>query len=78
MEVINMTINEKIVLLEEMMELDEGTLTPETILADLEEWDSIAVISFIALMDEEFNKQIKGSQIKEFKVVADILAVMEH
>lgn len=73
-----MTINEKIVLLEEMMELDEGTLTPETILADLEEWDSIAVISFIALMDEEFNKQIKGSQIKEFKVVADILAVMEH
>lgn len=67
---------ERIEMLEEMMELEGGTLTPETVLADLEEWDSIAVISFIALMDEEFNKQIRGSQIKEFKIVADALAVM--
>ena len=72
-----MTEKEKIPMLEEMMELDEGTLTPDTVLADLEEWDSIAVISFIVLVDDEFNKIIKGSQIKEFKTIADTLAVME-
>jgi acyl carrier protein len=76
LEVVEMTEKEKIAMLEEMMELDEGTLTPETILADLEEWDSIAVISFIALMDDEFEKTIKGSQIREFRTVADALAVM--
>lgn len=32
----------KLELLEEMMELDAGTLTPETTLEDLEEWDSLA------------------------------------
>lgn len=72
-----MTEKEKIAMLEEMMELDEGTLTPQTELVDLVEWDSIAVISFIALVDDEFDKTIKGSQIKEFKTVADALAVME-
>lgn len=71
-------MKEKLALLEEMMELDEGTLTPQTRLADLEEWDSIAVISFIALVDDEFDKIIKGSQIKEFQTIADALAVMER
>lgn len=73
-----MSEEEKIALLEEMMELDESTLNPQTKLADLDEWDSIALISFIALIDDEFDKIIKGSQIKEFKTVADALAVMER
>jgi len=72
-----MTEKEKVALLEEMMELDEGTLNPQTKLIDLVEWDSIAFISFIALIDDKFDKIIKGSQIKEFKTVADALAVME-
>ncbi|CAK7063308.1 phosphopantetheine-binding protein [Tissierella sp.] len=72
-----MTEKEKLEMLEEMMELEEGTLTPDSILADLEEWDSIAIISFIALVDDEFEKTIKGAQIREFKTIADALAVME-
>lgn len=72
-----MTEKEKIALIEEMLELDAGTLTPQTKLAALVDWDSIAVISFIALVDDEFDKTIKGSQIKGFKTVADTLAVME-
>jgi len=72
-----MTEKEKLAKLEEMLEVELGTLTPETVLADLEEWDSIAVISFIALMDDEFEKTIKSSQIKEFQTIADVLAVME-
>lgn len=64
-------------MLEEMMELEPGTLTPETQLSDVEEWDSIALISFIALMDDEFDKVIKGSVIKSQKTVADLIALME-
>ncbi|MED4888204.1 acyl carrier protein [Lysinibacillus sp. FSL R7-0073] len=71
-----MTELEKLSMLEEMLEVDEGSLTPETILVDLEEWDSIAIISFIALLDDEFEKAIKGSEIKEFKTVADALVTM--
>jgi len=71
-----MTEKEKIQLLEEMLELDEGTLKLDTVLADLDEWDSIAAISFIALVDDEFDKSVKGAEIRSFKTVADALAVM--
>lgn len=72
-----MTDAQKIKMLEEMMELEVGTLKPETNLNDIEEWDSIALISFIALMDDEFDKVVKGSVVKEQKTVADLMALME-
>lgn len=73
-----MTEKEKLAMLEEMLDLEEGVLTPDTLLDDLEEWDSIAIISLIALLDDEFNKTIKGTEVKEFKTVADVLKVMEN
>ncbi len=72
-----MSEKEKINMLEEMLELDENTLTPSTVLDDIEEWDSIAVLSLIAMLDDEFGKVIKGSEIRSFDTVADILRVME-
>lgn len=73
-----MTETRKIEMLEEMMELEAGTLKADTVLSDIEEWDSIALISFIALMDDEFDKVIKGSVIKQAKTVADLMALMEE
>ncbi len=72
-----MTNEKKLVLLEEMLELKPGTLKPETVLEDLDEWDSIARISFIALVDDEFDKVIKGAAVKEQKTVADLMTLME-
>ena len=43
----------------------------------MEEWDSIAMLSLIAMLDEEFDKTITGKELKELKTVADILAYME-
>ena len=59
-----MTQEEKIVLLEDMLELDGGSLTPEMELA------------LIVLMDEECGKKLTGEQIREFKTVADVLNFM--
>ena len=73
-----MTNEKKLELLEDMLELDPGTLKPETVLEDLEEWDSVAVISFIALVDDEFDKVIKGVSVREQKTVGDLMALMEH
>ena len=72
-----MTEREKLSLLEEIMELDEGELSLDTVLADYDEWDSVAAISYIALMDEKFNKAVRGAQIREFKTAADAIALME-
>ncbi|MEK4346209.1 MULTISPECIES: acyl carrier protein [unclassified Paenibacillus] len=72
-----MTNQEKITLLEEMMELDSGTLNEDIALTDIEEWDSMAALSLIVVMDENFNKKLSGAQIKGFKSVQDILDFME-
>jgi acyl carrier protein len=72
-----MELKKKLDLLEEMMELDEGKLTSETSLEDLEEWDSMAALSFIVLLDEEFNKKITAKEIRAFKTIGDMLSVME-
>jgi len=72
-----MTQEEKIALLEDMLELDGGSLTPEMELASIDEYDSMAKLSLIVLMDEECGKKLTGEQIREFKTVGDILAFME-
>ncbi len=71
-----MTNEEKIAMLEDMLELDGGTLAPETVLAEVEEYDSMAKLSLIVMMDEECGKKLTGEQIREFKTVQDILDFM--
>ena len=72
-----MTDKEKIALIEEALELDEGTLTPDTVLDDVDEYDSMAKLSLIVLFDDEFGKKLTGDEVKSFKTVADILAATE-
>ena len=66
-----MTNAEKIALLEETWELDEGT-----VLADLEKFDSMGKLSLIVLCDDEFGKKLPGEIIKSFQTVKDILDFM--
>ncbi len=72
-----MEIREKIAKLEEIMELGEGSLTEETLLVDVDEWDSVAAISYIALLDEEFGVSISAKEIKSFQTVADAISYMK-
>lgn len=72
-----MELTKKLALIEEALDVEEGSLTPETPLDGVEEWDSIAMLSLIAMLDEEFGKTISGKELKALKTVADILAHME-
>ncbi|MGF9699339.1 phosphopantetheine-binding protein [Paenibacillus sp. MABNR03] len=72
-----MEAQEKLSLLEDMLELEEGSLEVTTSLESVESWDSLAAISLIALVDEHFEKRLTAVQIKEFKTVQDILNFME-
>lgn len=73
-----MTNEEKIELIADAMDLDASEITPETKLADLESWDSVALLSFIAMMDEKFNKAIKGAEIRAFVTIQDAMDVMKE
>lgn len=71
-----MTNEEKIAMLEEVLELDGGSLKPEMNLNEIAEYDSMAKLSLIVMMDEECGKKLTGEQIREFKTVQDILDFM--
>ena len=71
-----MTEREKLALLEDMMELDEGDLTLDKSLDDVDEYDSMAKLSLIVLMEDEFGVKLTGDVIKGFETVGDIVALM--
>ncbi len=71
-----MTKTEKLAMLEDMLELDSGSLNEEIELTTIEEYDSMAKLSLIVLMDDEFGKKLTGEQIREFKTIGDILDFM--
>ena len=72
-----MSEKEKLALLEETFDVDEGSLEPEMLLDDIEEYDSMTKLSLIVMIEEEFGKKLSGAEIKEFKTIQDILSIME-
>ncbi len=71
-----MSKEEKLAFLEEIMDLDEGDLNEESVLEDIEEWDSLSVLTLISEMKKKFDIALSPQQIKEFKTVADVCAMI--
>ncbi len=71
-----METSKKLEMLEEMLELDAGTLEPDMELDSVDGWDSMASLMFIVLMDEQFGKEVNGEDIKKLTTVQDILDIM--
>lgn len=72
-----MTLKEKLNLIEELLLIEKDTLEESTELGNIPEWDSMAVISTIAMFDSVYNKDIKSEDIKKFRTVKDIIDQME-
>lgn len=72
-----MNDEKKLELLAEVLDLEPEDLDPDMALGDLEEWDSVAALSFIAMMDDEFGKEVKSAQIKQLVTIRDAMNVME-
>jgi len=68
-----MKINEFLGLLEETLEMSDGSLYLETNLKDLEEYDSLAVLSIIAMIDEKFGKSLSAQDFNEISDVKSLV-----
>ena len=71
-----MTMQEKLALLEETIEADEGSLKPEMTLDEVQEYDSMTKLSIIVMMEDEFGKKLTAQEVKAFQTVGDILNLM--
>lgn len=63
--------------IDDILELAPGTLTGTEALEDLEGWDSLAVISFIAMVDERFGIVVEGEKLAAARRVSDLLGLVE-
>ena len=45
----------------------------DTVLNDLDEWDSLSKIELMAFIDKEFNQQITIEEINKFVTIGDIM-----
>lgn len=56
---------------------DTSALNVATEFKTLDEWDSIAYLSLIAMLDEEYDVQIENATFKKFKTLGDIIAYID-
>ena len=68
-----MTRKEFLVSMDTMLELPEGTLTGSEQLDELEQWNSMAVIGFMALADENNHVKLSPRQLAGCATVAELL-----
>ena len=68
--------NEFLLLLDELLELEPGTVKGSETLDSFEGWNSLAVISFMALVDEHFGISVQPRQIAACTTVSDLMGLL--
>lgn len=63
----------------ESVEMDDSSsLSRETIFRELEEWNSLAFLSVIAFIDEEYDVIIEGNDFKSLITIGDLMDEIER
>ncbi len=71
-----MTQHDKITELSEIFEINASEIVPGKSLDSLR-WDSMAMLSVIAMANEKCGKRISGAEIKKMRTIQDILDVLD-
>jgi acyl carrier protein len=61
--------------LEEILEIDKNSLTLDIELTNLKEWDSLAILGFISMVDEYFGLEVTTEDIVDCDTI-DNLAML--
>ena len=65
----------KFELLADILDVEPSEIKADKTLAELG-WDSVAALSFIVMLDEEFSKTVKGRDVRTMVTVQDALDMM--
>ena len=60
----------------EVLELEADELTPETVLEDVETFDSVNILNLMVALDESAGVRLDYSDVDRFKVYKDIVVVV--
>lgn len=60
--------------IEKMVDIldSEEEITMDTVLEDLDEWDSLSLVSFMAMANAAYGKKVAAADVKMAKTLADL------
>ena len=61
--------------LDNVLELRPGTIQGKENLAEMESWDSLAMLSFLAMADSKLDTSVPGEVLEKCRTVGDLLAL---
>lgn len=59
-----------------VLEVEAGSLTMETVLEGTDKWDSLAVVATMAMLDEQFGVVVEARKLTAAKSAADVYALV--
>jgi acyl carrier protein len=68
---------EFLLILDEIVEAEPGTIKGTDVLAETDGWDSMAMLGFIAMLDEKFGLIVPPEKIADAIVVSDLMALLD-
>lgn len=73
-----MTEQERVIRFADVIECEHPELLkPDTMLKDIDEWDSMAMISVITMLATKFKRTLTYDELKGLVHVSDVLVLME-
>lgn len=72
-----MTQQELLTYIQDALQRDDE-LKVEMNLQDLEEWDSLAIVSLISLYDTHFGISVTGNTLRDCQKVGDLITIVKE
>ncbi len=57
--------------------IEPNSLGPETEFKELEEWDSLAALTVLAMVDADYEVEISGNELRGARRIADLYTVIQ-
>jgi len=64
-----------LILIDELLELEPGTLKGDELLEGLEEWNSLAVVGYMAMVNEHYGLILSSKRLAACTTVNDLIAL---
>jgi len=71
-----MNKTEFIAAIADILEISPKGLQGHEVLEDIGNWDSLSIISFVAMVDADLNQSVNPEQLKEARTLDDLAALV--
>lgn len=63
---------------EDIVMVDRGSITEETLLSELEDWDSLSKAALLALLEEAFDLKLEDDALKSIQTFGEVVTLVRE